>query len=159
MLALFFALGRFLGAFGTSCCVCARSWTVFAPLKPLRARSGAHRARFWSGFGRFRKSKTSSWVWCPLGWLLASFWVLLGVSWPLMGTSWALLGRLLCYLGRLLAGLWRLLSGFCHPETPRTSISGGFGTCQAGFWRALEACFACFLLRLELCYIMLLLMQ
>ena len=59
MLALFFALGRFLGAFGTSCCVCARSWTVFAPLKPLRARSGAHRARFWSGFGRFWKSKAS----------------------------------------------------------------------------------------------------
>ena len=59
MLAPFFALGRFLGAFCTSCCVCARSWSVFVPLKALRARSGAHRARFSRGFGRFWRAKTS----------------------------------------------------------------------------------------------------
>ena len=40
MLALFFALGRFLAAFCNSCCVCGRSWSVL--LGP-----GALLARFW----------------------------------------------------------------------------------------------------------------
>ena len=38
MLALFFALEHFLGAFCASCCVCSRSWSIFVPLGPLRTR-------------------------------------------------------------------------------------------------------------------------
>ena len=44
MLALLFALGRFLDVFGASCCVCGRSWSVYV-------RLGALRARFWRGLG------------------------------------------------------------------------------------------------------------
>ena len=40
MLALFFALGRFLAAFCNSCCVCCRSW-------PVLVGPGTLRARFW----------------------------------------------------------------------------------------------------------------
>ena len=45
MLALFFALGRFLGVFCASCCLCCRSW-------PVLLRLGALRAGFWKGLGR-----------------------------------------------------------------------------------------------------------
>ena len=44
MLALFFGLGRCLGAFCTSCCACYRSWSFLV-------RLGALQARFWRGFG------------------------------------------------------------------------------------------------------------
>ena len=37
-MALFFALGRFLGAVGASCCVCCRFWLVFLRLGALPAR-------------------------------------------------------------------------------------------------------------------------
>ena len=44
MLAPFFALGRFLGAFCASCCVCCRFWLVFMRLGALLL-----------DFGKFRK--------------------------------------------------------------------------------------------------------
>ena len=101
-----------------------------------------------------------------LGRPLARFWVVLGDSWASLGQLLGALGRLLAplghflgALGHLLAGLWRSLATFWRPEAARASIFEGFWTCQAGFWTACGVCFACFLLRLALRYIMILLKQ
>ena len=47
MLALFFAVWRFLGVFCTSCCVCGRSWSVLSRHETLRARFWRARDAFW----------------------------------------------------------------------------------------------------------------
>ena len=52
MLALFFALGRFLAAVCVSCCVCSRSWPVFVRFWAPRVRFWTARARFWRVPGR-----------------------------------------------------------------------------------------------------------
>jgi len=44
MLAPFFALGRFLGVFGTSCCGCGRTWLFFSRLEALQAQFWRPRA-------------------------------------------------------------------------------------------------------------------